>query len=377
MVQDSSRKAKTSKLDTDPDAIYRIINLHYYIFILLIVGIPVWWMTTRVYRADLPLKEMNSIILPKTSDKPFGILLSLEYDILITIVNPLPQDLNVKIDGELLELNLRPFLNKLSPVADFVVKSQWTYLTDLGIKPQKKGDEYVVNESQLYHIVTPLEKESWSFISNRTCINLMLYIAPCSAPMYLYDNSKNRLETNAFVSPRWGGVYFLNPDSKSCQKHVYEPDYESIIRTFVNQLMHLYHLDGFSESAMNKFKFNKAKEMLDATKHTLKSLAQLLYEINSIVIRDDVAEKVIIALGNMTKAEKYLEEDNISEGLKHAKVAFKNSESAFADPSLLALLYFPDDQKYAIYIPLFLPIMIPVFMSLTHLRKWYKEHIHF
>jgi len=55
--------------------------------------------------------------------------------------------------------------------------------------------------------------------------------------------------------------------------------------------------------------------------------------------------------------------------LVYAKLAFKNSEDAFAHPSLLALLYFPDDQKYAIYIPLFLPVMIPVVMSLTQIRK--------
>lgn len=32
----------------------------------------------------------------------------------------------------------------------------------------------------------------------------------------------------------------------------------------------------------------------------------------------------------------------------HARKAYESSEKAFFDPSLLALLYFPDDQKYVV-----------------------------
>lgn len=52
-----------------------------------------------------------------------------------------------------------------------------------------------------------------------------------------------------------------------------------------------------------------------------------------------------------------------------AKAAFAASERAFYDPSMLALLYFPDDQKYAIYIPLFLPVLVPVFFSIIEIYK--------
>ncbi|KAJ7333802.1 hypothetical protein OS493_015894 [Desmophyllum pertusum] len=45
---------------------------------------------------------------------------------------------------------------------------------------------------------------------------------------------------------------------------------------------------------------------------------------------------------------------------------------------ILELLYFPDDQKlsnvnaYAIYIPLFLPISLPVLLSLRQAINWYR-----
>lgn len=52
-----------------------------------------------------------------------------------------------------------------------------------------------------------------------------------------------------------------------------------------------------------------------------------------------------------------------------SKDAITSSEKAFFDPSLLHLLYFPDDQKFAIYIPLFLPVCVPIVLSLLKSGK--------
>lgn len=52
-----------------------------------------------------------------------------------------------------------------------------------------------------------------------------------------------------------------------------------------------------------------------------------------------------------------------------SKEAATSSERAFFDPSLLHLLYFPDDQKFAIYIPLFLPLAVPILLSLAKIVR--------
>lgn len=52
-----------------------------------------------------------------------------------------------------------------------------------------------------------------------------------------------------------------------------------------------------------------------------------------------------------------------------SKKAVTSSERAFFDPSLLHLLYFPDDQKFAIYIPLFLPMAVPILLSLAKIVR--------
>lgn len=333
----------------DPDATWRLFSVLSFFLILIVLGIPIWWYTTRVYRASLPLNKMYNLKISNKTNKPFGIPLSLEYDVLITVVNPEPEELNVDLDGEVIDANLQPFLKNVSSIADFVVKSQWLYLVELGAIPRKVDDHYALLEVQLPHVITPLEKKLWSHLSPRPCINLVLYFAHCRAPLYIYKkltNNKNEIsETNAFLSPRWGGIYIINADKESCERRNYKPNIQDIVSTFVTQLQQLLYMDGRSEDDFYELKMRKTLEMLDSTSRTLKSLAQLLSEINSIVISDKVADKINTAVKYAELAQENLLKNDVDEALKCAKVSFENSEGAFGDSSLLALLYFPDDQK--------------------------------
>lgn len=68
-----------------------------------------------------------------------------------------------------------------------------------------------------------------------------------------------------------------------------------------------------------------------------------------------------------------LEIGNLRFALQYSKEAILASEKAFFDPSLLHLLYFPDDQKFAIYIPLFLPMCVPIFLSLLKILSELRQ----
>lgn len=314
---------------------------------LVVIGVPIWWFTTRVYRASLPLSEIESLNTSiGSTEKDYGLPLSLEYDILISLVHPDPENLEIDLKGEIIDANLQPFLEKLSSVATFVVKSQWLYLTDLGVTPTKISDEHVLEENQLSHVITPLETKLWSNISPRPVINIVVYFSPCSTPLYIVDKQKNKLQSNAFLSPRWGGILILNPDKESCNNKIFKPELNSIVTIFSSQLKHLLKVNNFTDAKdIREFKLRKANELLLSTHRTLKSLAKLLSEISSIVISDDVGEKINDAVENAKLAEIDLQFGKIEEGLEKAKIAFAKSEAAFGDPSLLALLYFPEDQK--------------------------------
>ncbi|XP_077260534.1 GPI-anchor transamidase component PIGS-like [Temnothorax americanus] len=112
-------------------------------------------------------------------------------------------------------------------------------------------------------------------------------------------------------------------------------------------------------------------EQLTSAKLTLQSLARLLKEISNIVITDVVGNRIKTALKLVHESAEYLRRGNLKRSFILSKEAFVISEAAFSDPTLLALLYFPEDQKYAVYIPLFLPAMIPVLLSLKNIRRYY------
>jgi phosphatidylinositol glycan class S len=56
--------------------------------------------------------------------------------------------------------------------------------------------------------------------------------------------------------------------------------------------------------------------------------------------------------------------------LTHSISAIERSEKAFFDPTMVSMLYFPDEHKYAIYMPLFVPISVPMIMAVI---KEFKE----
>ncbi|XP_026466654.1 GPI transamidase component PIG-S [Ctenocephalides felis] len=328
------------------------------------------------------------------------------YDVMITVVNPNPEELTADLDIRSAANDyIVPFLNELSSLANFTVKSQWLYFLELDYKPKQVIDSSILRrhfalpEEILPHLITPLEKKLASHVSNNPCLNLVIYLPSCkTAPLHIYTKSGTRAKSksgvDAFLSPRWGGVVISNPSVSICENaliqdntHVtFKPDTSLIMGTFLHQLRLLLgimdnsaisgasivELESLSPRSweLDALKRVRTLEHLTSASLTLQSIAQLLDEINNIVINDDIGESIIVALEECHISKRYLEEGLLDEAFKHSKIAFTLSELAFTDQSLLALLYFPDDQKYAVYIPLFLPIMIPVILSFGTLKRW-------
>lgn len=91
------------------------------------------------------------------------------------------------------------------------------------------------------------------------------------------------------------------------------------------------------------------------------------------MINDDVGAAINLAYEHIRLAKGALAEHRLFEASTLAQKAFVASEQAFFDASLLAQLYFPDEQKYAIYIPLFLPTIVPVVTSFSMLWKMFVK----
>ncbi|XP_044002790.1 GPI transamidase component PIG-S [Aphidius gifuensis] len=328
------------------------------------------------------------------------------YDILLTMINPDPEKLKINLNlAQLSENYIEPFLQHLSIVANYSVKSQWLYLMPLDVKPKlvkdstRLGKHYALSEDVLPQLITPLEKKLGSQMSLHPCINLVAYAVPCeNSPIYIYTKAghKSKFLNNveAFLSPRWGGVIISNPPADVCEEAKSDEPVEvvpsdvTIMGVFLAQLRVLIGIPDPEDiipgaqvtplvgSKPRDWELDallriRAIEQLTSAKLTLQSLAQLLGEISNIVITETVGNRIKNALNLVELSANKLENGYLTEGFLLSKEAFITAEAAFTDPSLLALLYFPDDQKYAVYIPLFLPVMIPVLLSLKNIKRYY------
>ena len=330
------------------------------------------------------------------------------YDILITVVNPDPEKLVVSWDlRTMTEQYVEPFLAELPALSNFSVKSQWLYLLPLEVNPKRVPDSgplgrhFALPEDVLPQLVTPLEKKLASQVSLHPTINFVIYAVPCdTAPLHIYTRSGHRSKSNAnveaFLSPRWGGVVLINPSSEACAavkptepQVTVIPQESTVVGTFLAQLKLLLgvpeprFLNGVGTVPSVGLKLRdwevdgllrvRTIEQLTSAKLTLQSLARLLKEIGNIVITDVVGNRIKTALRLVEDSAEQLAYGNLTHGFQLSKEAFVTAEAAFSDPTLLALLYFPEDQKYAVYIPLFLPAMIPVLLSLKNIYRYYSR----
>jgi len=306
-------------------------------------------------------------------------------DIFLSLLIPQPEYVSASWDIDAAtQQYLVPFLDRFP--LNFTIKSQVLYLTPLNIPAASSGSGPVeLNPEDLGLAVNSVESVLASQSSNNPALNMLVYLPPVeSAPMTIAES-----RTNSFLIPRWGGVHIYNYITKQSENVKFplemNIDVKKVMGVWVGQIRSLLGIEEVSEYESLpvpsvgirdweedfQLRHRSLENILDS-KSTLSSLSHLLSQIPNIVIREDIGQMVEKAVGKVAESSALVEEGYLVEGYQASREALELSETAFFDQSLLALLYFPDDQKYAIYIPFFLPVGIPVILSLKTLFKFIK-----
>ncbi|XP_070212014.1 GPI transamidase component PIG-S-like isoform X1 [Littorina saxatilis] len=318
------------------------------------------------------------------------------YDVTFTLVNPQPDVLDVQWNIQAgIEGYLKPFLDKLANFSDISVASQVLHYVGLVASPKKDSSEkfHFYTEQDLPRMINPLEAKLGSHASNNPTLNFVVYVpGKASSPVYIRDQNGERVASNSFLSPRWGGILIYNAEarSKAAGPTTVDIDIKHIMEVFLTQMRLLLNIHvqtpnqqvSFAElgkEAITEWELSgwlrcRCVENLATAKASLQSLAQLLDQIVNIVINDDIGREVEDAVRSIEHSEELLAGGHLHDAFIESRNAIVASEKAFFDQSLLELLYFPEDQKFAIYIPLFLPISIPVLTSIVQAVKWLKQH---
>lgn len=342
---------------------------------------------------------------------PHKVVSEPSYSLTITLMLPQPH-LTVAHwrPQEAVDAYLSPLLRQLEGIQMRVsVRCQQLYMTPLsGVRPQWQQQEqyYAVPHHQLPLAINAIEAKLGSFVSTDPALHFIVYVpGQDHSPLHIHAPDDTPLPSNSFVVPRWGGVIIQNPpdpdvnstatmnpsDSGSAALPLRFPlDSHSVMTTILSQLHSLLPVPQIRPSAtvsvappespeLAKWQLDalmraRVTQYYQATTTTLQSLHELVGEISNMVVSDEVGGWVWHSVTEWEACGDATQEGRLKEAALYCGEAHKFAQAAFFHPSMLALLYFPDNQKYAIYVPLFLPVSIPVLLSFKMLFSLFKSY---
>ncbi|RHZ83249.1 hypothetical protein Glove_99g319 [Diversispora epigaea] len=337
------------------------------------------------------------------------------YQVTFSLMNGDPSSLLVNWDiDQTVNKYLKPFVDKISVISNLIVESQIQHYARLTFEPQQKkiteNINYNINNNDndkyfyltpdlLPHFINAAEWKLASAVSSYPTLNFILYVPSLEqSPLYIQDSKENIIKNNAFLIPRWGGVVINNPDRSTGIHNFTSEELKSVMSIFIMQLRGLLGVQDFwveagsgldssitieftspQNTAITMWELDslvrrRIAENIVATILTLKSLSQLVAEIPNMVVLDHIQTEVLLALDSLKKSCTSLQEEQYEIALQHAKKAIERAESAFFDPTMVSMLYFPDEHKYAIYMPLFVPISVPLIVALLREIKEFREN---
>ncbi|KAJ1917547.1 GPI transamidase component [Tieghemiomyces parasiticus] len=308
-----------------------------------------------------------------------------------------------------LATHVRPFLRHVAPLFNFTLDSQVQAFSSLPIQPARdpRGTDsdtsarHTLRAGDLPHFINAQDWNLESTETTRPLLNFILYVpAPSRTPLEIVTADGHPLPSNAFLLPRWGGVCIWNrpptgPPTISDTATITTASALDVAAlhqpfvTFVTQLRNLLGVPDWSReviqplgqvfevavesrlagSSLTTWEFQllvakRSTENVAEAATTLQSLLNLVDSIPNMVVLDRIESKVTRALDHLRRFEEELDGRRYVTAYAHAAEALSQAESAFFDPTMLALLYFPDNHKFGVYMPLFVPAFLPVLMAI-------------
>ncbi|KAJ3020135.1 hypothetical protein HKX48_001241 [Thoreauomyces humboldtii] len=329
-----------------------------------------------------------------------------KYQLTFSLLNADPSDQLVRWNiQQAINAYVLPFLGTLWDISKFDVHTQVQHHATLPVVP----DVGHVN-GDVVHILAPkvlprfIDSAQWnlaSVVSTAPPINFIIYVPSLSVrPLYLVKDNGELTRSNAFLMPRWGGVAISNPPATNSSYYFDVAELHPFMEIFISQLRDLLGVKAVRipnasllmpgievtyEHATRTgitlwehdrlVRWRTIQNIADAAV-TLNSLATLIERLESMVVLNIIQTQVLDALSSLHKAHATLQDTgkhvgNHTLASLHARAAITASESAFFDPTMVAMLYFPDEHKYAVYMPLFVPVAVPVIIAiLKELKYW-------
>lgn len=278
---------------------------------------------------------------------------------------PLPSSWD--IEGAIAEY-MKPVLDVLSPIHNFTIDTQVQLYATPGVQSQ------VLNKEDLSSFINAAEWPLSPSIGGAPTINFIVFAgnqtiaSPSQSPG---EGDIPGSASHSWLIPQWGTIYLLALPHDAT--HVSSSALKQPLLTFTS---HLLSFTGAPESGSLPLRLStlariRSADLLLRASSTLGSLARLALALPSISIPGSVADGVSKTIRHLHLACETL---GGPDGLAHARVAEAEAERAFFEKSMVGQLYFPDEHKIAVYLPLLGPVAVPLVMGLLNeLKAWRKR----
>ncbi|KAJ3333345.1 hypothetical protein HDU76_009148 [Blyttiomyces sp. JEL0837] len=335
-----------------------------------------------------------------------------EYQLTFSLLNADPENILVDWDiREGIDEYVRPFLNAVSLLHRFDVSSQIQAYASLPIQPERSVDPegntqfYFLRPSHLPHFINSAEWNlGGSVVSTSPPINLIMYVPPKSqSPLHVVTSQGYTLHTNGFLIPQWGGIVISNPDRERDSLTYSVAALKPVMEVFLAQLRGLLGVKevklsggdaivpstkityipskiGITGWELDRLLRTSTINNMASAASTLNSLSTLISSMENMVVLDHIAKGVSESLDSLDSDKASINggggdgAGGLMNAVRESRKSIQFAESAFFDPTMVSLLYFPDEHKYAVYMPLFTPITVPLVIALVkEIRQLIKK----
>ena len=289
------------------------------------------------------------------------------YHITISLFTPSAMPSSWEIEGAIAEY-LTPLLDSISVVSNFTVDTQVQFFATLAPSvhhPEYDADRgvWTLREEDLSGFINAAEWPLSPSIGAGPTLNFVLYVPERDISPLTVKGS----QASSWLIPQWGGVVILNPHQfnagiSTLSKEAIQP----ALLTFSHQLLSLLGAPQTPPSLplqLQTLTRIRAASLLLSASSTMGSLARLTVALPSIAIPETVSSAVDITLKHLRFTCEALKEGQFEEALENARIAEAEAERGFFEKSMVGQVYFPDEHKVAVYLPLLGPVGVPLVMS--------------
>lgn len=302
------------------------------------------------------------------------------YHITMSLFTPSASPSSWQIESALAEY-LTPLLDSISAVSNFTVDTQVQFHATFSPSvhaPEHDADHgvWTLQEEDLSGFINAAEWPLSPSIGAGPTLNFVLYVPDQTTSPLVVKGT----QASSWLIPHWGGVVILNPQDASTTPVGSTLSKEAIrpaLLTFSHQLLSFLGAPQTLPSLplqLQTLTRIRAASLLLSASSTMGSLARLTVALPSIAIPETVSTAVDTTLSHLRYTCNALKEGKFTEALENARIAEAEAERGFFEKSMVGQVYFPDEHKVAVYLPLLGPVGVPLIMSaLKELKRMWAS----